>query len=600
MSLVGSARIIRAIVIFSFIAATFFHFYIGNFHLLPADPQHQEAMAVVAAGEGGGGGKSDPLLSPHHQNPNDLTSSNYYSLMDDWLLQDYVIVNQEIDPSPGSQEEKKLTQGSSSHDNPQHSQNPSSHDNPQHTQTQRRKDNELGLVYGSDTPTRKHINTILTHNTNKKDERKQRSPKDTNNKRKKSDSRTRQHERDEQNSQQETFMVEKDEEGGSKGRNKEISIDGIRKDSNGEEERREESEGVTRREKVSERKDNMTSLYQLLPVLQPSSGAQLAHLDFSDYNRKTRLILRHGMQEMRRRARRLSSGCISRPSLISPAPLHLLWYSNPKSPAPRLLYCPIAHVASEAWTTIFQRQTTEDHQHDYIQAQPLPPPPTNQVMNDGQQRDTTQQHPFPQPKDNRERDAVFRDNLRMIVVRHPVSRIIAAYKEKMTKKDPSKTHISDLQHKIISKYRKNNHQDRNSSQLIPTFPEFVKYILDVTELIKSREEWLTQDRSWRPYWVECNVCAADYNVVVHMETLDSDLKFLSKLTHIATLRKQMKEWEGDFMTDNNTTASSSLGQMEDYLSQLNVHYLHRLRTNYLLDFIFFGYNLEGMIDMAQS
>ncbi|KAK4295029.1 hypothetical protein Pmani_032387 [Petrolisthes manimaculis] len=520
MSLVGSARIIRAIVIFSFIAATFFHLYISKFHLLPADPQHQEAMAEVAAGVGGGGGgggKSDPLLSPHHQNPNDLTTSNYYSLMDDWLLQDY--------------------------------------DNPQHTQTQRRKEKELGLVYGSDTPTRKHINT------NQKDERKQRSPQHTtNNKKKKSDSRTRQHERDEQNSQQDTFKV----------------------DSNGhEEKRREESEGVTRRQK-------------------PSSGAQLAHLDFSNYDRKTRLILRRGTQEMRRRARRLSSGCVSRPSLISPSPLHLLWYSNPNSLAPRLLYCPIEHVASEALTTIFQRQTAEHFQHDYIQAQPLPPPPTNQqVMNDGQQRDTPQQHPFPQPKDNRERDAVFRDNLRMIVVMHPVSRIIAAYKEKITKKDPSKTHISDLQHKIISKYRKTK-QDRNSTQLIPTFTEFVKYILDVTELIKSREEWLMQDRSWRPYWVECNVCAADYNVVVHLETLDTDLKFLSKLTHIATLRKQMEEWEGDFMIDNNSTASSSLGQMKDYLSQLNVHHLHRLRTNYLLDFIFFGYNLEGMIEMARS
>lgn len=59
----------------------------------------------------------------------------------------------------------------------------------------------------------------------------------------------------------------------------------------------------------------------------------------------------------------------------------------------------------------------------------------------------------------------------------------------MTRRQSDK-HFKDLQRQIISKYRALNGSKSNSR--FPTFLEFVEYILDVTQFLQTREDWLTQ------------------------------------------------------------------------------------------------------------
>lgn len=56
----------------------------------------------------------------------------------------------------------------------------------------------------------------------------------------------------------------------------------------------------------------------------------------------------------------------------------------------------------------------------------------------------------------------------------------------------------------------------------------------------------------------------------------------------------------DLISSDITTASSSSGHLEHFLSQLQVQHLHQLKSRYILDFLFFGYSLEGMRDMVQT
>lgn len=42
---------------------------------------------------------------------------------------------------------------------------------------------------------------------------------------------------------------------------------------------------------------------------------------------------------------------------------------------------------------------------------------------------------------------------------------------------------------------------------------------------------------WTPYWVQCNVCASDYNLIVKLETMQLDQKFLSTVADMTELKK---------------------------------------------------------------
>ncbi|KAK7069537.1 hypothetical protein SK128_016090, partial [Halocaridina rubra] len=83
---------------------------------------------------------------------------------------------------------------------------------------------------------------------------------------------------------------------------------------------------------------------------------------------------------------------------------------------------------------------------------------------------------------------ILKKSIRMIIVRHPFTRLLSAYRDKMTKirPKPARFHFRKLQTKIISKYRPVDSKNKSPH---PTFEEFVQFVIDDTKNITSGKDW---------------------------------------------------------------------------------------------------------------
>ncbi len=115
----------------------------------------------------------------------------------------------------------------------------------------------------------------------------------------------------------------------------------------------------------------------------------------------------------------------------------------------------------------------------------------------------------------------LRSYYKFMVVRHPFSRLVSAWRDKIVNiKQSGHTKWSE---EILRRYRPwlfDNKLPRQSqvnfAEVQPTFAEFVQWIAETRK----------QDKHWMPVETACHVCDQSWNAVLRTETMDTDQRIL--------------------------------------------------------------------------
>lgn len=309
-------------------------------------------------------------------------------------------------------------------------------------------------------------------------------------------------------------------------------------------------------------------------TLNPSNASVLRHMDFSKYSSEEQIFLKKHLSVLVKRATTVGNICKKQPShLHTPSGAnHLVWDTVHK---PNIVWCPNYKVASTSMMMSFMKVSSSSSSMK----------PKHRVKQ-SDVRDL-----YWRPKKGKEQARVLRNSVRVIIVRHPFTRILSAYRDKMTKMEPGpkKFGFRKLQKEIIAQYRTAN---SSIDSPFPTFPEFVQYVIDETEGLISTQDWREKVRCWVTYWAHCNVCTTDYSFIMKLETMADDKKFLVTLANMKELKKASSD---EWLHLKNATSRDLAPQ---FYSQLTRGQIMHLYDHYKLDFDLFGYNVDDYLALV--
>ena len=126
--------------------------------------------------------------------------------------------------------------------------------------------------------------------------------------------------------------------------------------------------------------------------------------------------------------------------------------------------------------------------------------------------------------------------------------------------------------KLIKKrYRESGHRAG-----IPTFSEFVEYLID------ARTKRPFTNRHWKPFHELCKPCQVRYNFIGHLETIRQDAVYLLK-------KIGLEDAKLVYMHPSTKKASSLVAEE---MATLSEDQLARLKEIYQFDFELFGYSTD--------
>lgn len=168
-----------------------------------------------------------------------------------------------------------------------------------------------------------------------------------------------------------------------------------------------------------------------------------------------------------------------------------------------------------------------------------------------------------------------------LVVRHPLERLISAYRDKIVMAFRGSYH-DKMRSDIVRKYRRLS--ARQSMGVVPTFEEFVSYVLD------EAEQGAELDMHWAPIYKFCRPCQFDIKFILKTETMDRDFQGFLRESGVG---EQLRALESPFSFDkiNSSPGTSTSALMQQHLSNLTTLSRARLTTLYRMDFELFGYLL---------
>ena len=167
----------------------------------------------------------------------------------------------------------------------------------------------------------------------------------------------------------------------------------------------------------------------------------------------------------------------------------------------------------------------------------------------------------------------------MIIGRHPLERLVSAYREKIVGARPGTLH-DKLRRRITQDYRPAAVPRVRvlPEKYIPTFTEFAQYL--VREHNKEKEP----EMHWAPVYSFCNPCQVTMNTILKIETLEEDTQYVLNKIKATKLLKTVKQ-------KNMSKGGSSHDAAAMFLKQLDRKLFNELVKIYKFDFLIFGYGI---------
>ncbi|KYN16897.1 PREDICTED: carbohydrate sulfotransferase 11-like [Trachymyrmex cornetzi] len=235
-----------------------------------------------------------------------------------------------------------------------------------------------------------------------------------------------------------------------------------------------------------------------------------------------------------------------------------------------LLYCYVPKVACTNWKRVLMIATGKWSGNDPLEipADQAHSPGTFQRLNN---------HTLPEI----EKKLATYDKL--IVVRHPLERLLSAYRNKLeTKHEKSARYFQTrFGKKIIKKYRPNATEEslRNGDDV--TFREFVDFVTDDAENG-------TRNEHWRSIYDLCQPCIVNYNLVSKYESLVEDATEILERISVTSVNFPARS----------PSSEPTSRKLDRYYSTLSYKQLRKLAALYKLDLRLFDYSLEDVLGFS--
>ncbi|CAK9817069.1 Carbohydrate sulfotransferase 11 [Anthophora plagiata] len=172
---------------------------------------------------------------------------------------------------------------------------------------------------------------------------------------------------------------------------------------------------------------------------------------------------------------------------------------------------------------------------------------------------------------------------KLIVVRHPLERLLSAYRNKLEAKHEKSSRYFQTRFgkKIIRRYRHNATEESLRKGDDVTFREFVEFVTD-----NSSNE--TRNEHWRPIYELCQPCLVNYNLVSKYESLVEDATEVLERMGVESVNFPTKT----------TNSEPTARKLEKYYSTLTYKQLRKLANLYKLDLRLFDYSLEDVLGFS--
>ncbi|KAL0132974.1 hypothetical protein PUN28_000595 [Cardiocondyla obscurior] len=172
---------------------------------------------------------------------------------------------------------------------------------------------------------------------------------------------------------------------------------------------------------------------------------------------------------------------------------------------------------------------------------------------------------------------------KLIVVRHPLERLLSAYRNKLeTKHEKSAKYFQTrFGKKIVKKYRPNASEESLKNGDDVTFREFVDFVTDDTENG-------TKNEHWRPIYDLCQPCIVNYNLVSKYESLVEDATEVLERIGVTSVNFPARP----------TSSEPTSRKLDKYYSTLSYKQLRKLADLYKLDLRLFDYSLEDVLGFS--
>ena len=161
---------------------------------------------------------------------------------------------------------------------------------------------------------------------------------------------------------------------------------------------------------------------------------------------------------------------------------------------------------------------------------------------------------------------------KFMVARHPMVRVLSAYREKLEL--PNQYYHSFLGRPIERQY--GHVPPRQSKGDNVTFEQMVRYLVDRRPTV--------YDHHWTPVSLLCKPCEIQYDYIARLETSNADYEHIfSKLKDVPGSKKGLPE---SVTTHKGRT---DFDNVKNYYQQVPLTYINTLVEKYNLDFHLFGY-----------
>ncbi|KAK4307915.1 hypothetical protein Pmani_020363 [Petrolisthes manimaculis] len=290
-------------------------------------------------------------------------------------------------------------------------------------------------------------------------------------------------------------------------------------------------------------------------------------------------------KELNKRAEGVEAGCSSLEVQRAPKPnvmyveRHLVHVKEKK-----FMWCPVHKAASTTWAKNLLRLVGD----------------TNTINN---YQGNARKH-FPPPQTSRDMHHVPKDTTWLLIVRHPLQRLLSAYRDKMLRERKSRDRFVQMQKQIVTAYQDpnqttttttttNNTLNANTSH-VPTFTQFLLKVKDDVESVwTGRKRPINQH--WSPYWLLCAPCQLHYHLIAHVETFTRDQEYLIHRFHMEDQAVNIHSHASNFDSYEGTDEAT-----QHYFSQVPKELLNQIIQLYLPDFILFDYSPDEYLKLLPS